>query len=71
MFKTYMSIQNINVLPLGSKFRSDHNLPLNIFAMQLQSVLTFYLKEIFFKQLNYSKSFSIYISFLSEIVRKY
>ena len=48
MFKTYVSIQNINFFPLGSKSRSDHNLPLNKFAMQLQIVLTVYLKEIFF-----------------------
>ena len=48
MFKTYVSIQNINFFPFGSKSRSDHNLPLNAFAMQLQIVLTVYLKEIFF-----------------------
>lgn len=48
MFKTYVSIQNINFLPLGSKSRSNHNLPLNTFAMQLQIVLTDHLKEISF-----------------------
>lgn len=71
MFKTYVSIQNIIILPLGSKSRSDHNLPLNTFAMQLQIVLTVHLKEISFNNWAFQNHFPYTLVFLSEIVREY